>query len=334
MIPPGGHAGPAERGVPGISVVVPNYNHARYLARRIESILAQTLGDFELIVLDDASTDDSRTVISRYLGDPRVRFQANESNSGSPFIQWNRGVALARGALVWIAESDDFADPEFLSTLAPVFDRNPGTGLAYCQSATVDAEDRVTGDMADWLDEVEPGRWRADFVSPGSAECERHLLWRNTVPNASAVLFRRQVYLDSGGAPVNMRLSGDWLTWVRMLLISDVAFVSRRLNFFRQHSATVRATTATRAFSLERWGVRSLIARRCRLPRATRVDLAQKTFDEMVWLVGLAPPGERGRTLAACLGAAWPILVRSPGAVLRRGLRRAFRQLSRNRNPD
>src|SRR5690242_21921320 len=89
---------------PTVSVIIPNYNHARYLPRRIESVLRQSYQDFELILMDDASTDDSREVLSLYLSDPRVRVQFNEVNSGSPFKQWNKGVKLARGKYVWIAE--------------------------------------------------------------------------------------------------------------------------------------------------------------------------------------------------------------------------------------
>ena len=71
--------------MPSVSVVVPNYNHAQYVRQRIDSILKQTLQDFELILLDDCSTDCSRAVISEYAKDPRVTIEFNEVNSGSTF---------------------------------------------------------------------------------------------------------------------------------------------------------------------------------------------------------------------------------------------------------
>ena len=101
--------------MPTVSVVVPNYNHGRFLPQRIDSILGQTFQDFELILLDDCSTDNSRMILSSYAGDPRVRIEFNSANSGSPFKQWNKGVRLARGEYVWIAESDDYAEPRFLN---------------------------------------------------------------------------------------------------------------------------------------------------------------------------------------------------------------------------
>src|SRR5947208_3454309 len=99
---------------PAVSVIVPNYNHARYLPRRVESILAQTYRDFELILLDDGSTDESRSILSEYRNDPRVKIELNERNSGSTFKQWNKGARMARGKYIWIAESDDYADERLL----------------------------------------------------------------------------------------------------------------------------------------------------------------------------------------------------------------------------
>src|SRR5215467_1498105 len=106
--------------MPKVSIVVPNYNHARFLPQRLNSILGQTFQDFELILLDDSSTDDSRSILSQYTADPRVRIEFNELNSKSPFKQWNKGVRLARGEYVWIAESDDYADERLLERLVPL----------------------------------------------------------------------------------------------------------------------------------------------------------------------------------------------------------------------
>ena len=111
--------------MPTVSVIVPNYNHARFLPQRIETILRQSYQDFELLLLDDCSTDDSRAILSQYASDPRVRLEFNEMNSGSPFKQWNKGVRLARGKYVWIAESDDYADPQLLERLVAVLEADP-----------------------------------------------------------------------------------------------------------------------------------------------------------------------------------------------------------------
>src|ERR1017187_1910144 len=111
--------------MPTVSVIIPNYNHARFLRRRIDSVLQQTFQDFEVILLDDCSTDDSRSILSKYADDPRVRIEFNEKNSGSPFKQWNKGVRLAQGSYVWIAESDDYAAERLLERLVAVLDADP-----------------------------------------------------------------------------------------------------------------------------------------------------------------------------------------------------------------
>ena len=96
---------------PKVSVNVLNYNHAKYLRQRIDSILVQTFQDFELILLDDKSTDDSFDIIKSYQTDSHVsHVVVNEYNSGNPFSQWVKGIELSKGDYVWIAESDDVAD--------------------------------------------------------------------------------------------------------------------------------------------------------------------------------------------------------------------------------
>src|ERR1700742_1367615 len=101
-----------------VSVIVPNYNHSRYLNQRIDSVLSQTYQDFELIILDDCSTDDSRKIIKQYQEHPKVsHIVFNETNSGTTFKQWKKGIELAKGKYIWIAESDDWCEPNLLETL-------------------------------------------------------------------------------------------------------------------------------------------------------------------------------------------------------------------------
>jgi hypothetical protein len=227
-----------------VSVVVPAYNHRRFLKRRIQSILEQTFQDFELLLLDDASTDGSQTIIESYRSDPRVSIHLNSANSGSPFVQWNKGIQLARGELVWIAESDDDAGPRLLEDLINAFDYTPGLVLAYCQSEVIDSDDAVIGHMKEWTGDLHPSRWHNSFVADGLEECRRYVFVKNTVPNASAVLFRRASYLAAGGAPEDMRLCGDWLLWARIMLRGQLAFIAAPHNRFRQHDCTQRTSVA------------------------------------------------------------------------------------------
>lgn len=233
--------------MPRVTVITPNYNYARYLPRRLDSILSQTFGDFELVVLDNASTDDSRRVIESYLHDPRVRAVFNETNNGNVFKQWNLGLRRATGEYVWIAESDDYAEPTLLETLVDRLDRNPGAGLAICQSWFVDEHDRtITAEEAGYGPHVE-----GDFVANGRDFCLGHMYECNQIFNASAVLFRRSVLEAAGGAPESMRLCGDYMTYVNMLALSDIVSVSARLNHFRCHRSTSRMRTPLEEALLE-----------------------------------------------------------------------------------
>jgi len=223
-----------------VTVIVPNYNHARFLRRRLQSIFDQTFQDWELVLLDDASTDNSREVLSEFAGDSRVRTAFNAVNSGNVFKQWNKGVRMARTPYVWLAESDDAADPRLLASLVGVLDAHPNVGLAYCQSMRIDEQGAVTESLAQWTADLDPEHWTQDFINSGLDECQRYLARRGTIPNASAVVFRREVYDRIGGADESFQLCGDFVTWVRMLIVSDVAFVAAPMNYYRSHAATQR----------------------------------------------------------------------------------------------
>jgi len=225
---------------PKVSVILPSYNHCRYLRQRIDSILGQTFRDFDLHILDDASTDETHRVLLRYYRHPLVRITVNTRNSGTAFAQWNRGIRLARGEYIWIAESDDAADPRFLESLVPVLDDDPQIGLAYCQSRLVNKDGTVIGDSLPWTDDLDQERWRSDFRNFGRDEVRDYLLSKNTIPNASAVLARRDRLLDIAPADTSYRLCGDWLHWGKLLLRADVAYVAEPLNDWRMDSSNSR----------------------------------------------------------------------------------------------
>ncbi|MBE9015424.1 glycosyltransferase family 2 protein [Chroococcidiopsis sp. CCALA 051] len=226
--------------MPKVSVIIPNYNHAQFLEQRIQSVLDQTYQDFEIIYLDDASTDNSNEVFAKFANNSRIRAIYNQTNSGSPFKQWNKGIRLAQGEYVWIAESDDYADKRLLAELVDKLDNNPTVGLAYCLSWFIDERDRSIFNSKDLLYFPDKERWEKDFVNNGIDECSKYLIFENIIHNASAVLIRRSIYEKVGYADESLRLCGDWLLWVKMLLVSDIAFIAETLNYYRAHSETVR----------------------------------------------------------------------------------------------
>jgi glycosyltransferase involved in cell wall biosynthesis len=226
--------------MPKVAVIVPSYRHAAYLHWRIDTILDQTYPDFELLILDDASPDNSREIIESYRDRQRVRILHNQENSGSVFRQWEKGINATDSDYVWIAESDDWADVKYLERMVPVLDRHPAVGMAYCQSWLVNRESEINGHASCWTEDLDAERWKRDFIAAGREEIRRSLLVKNTIPNASAVLMRRKVLAKTLPIDTSFQLCGDWMHWMRMLAEADVAFVAENLNYWRLQSSNAR----------------------------------------------------------------------------------------------
>ncbi|AZO33533.1 MAG: glycosyltransferase [Mesorhizobium sp.] len=235
----------AGRPLPRVSVVVPNYNYDRYLIERLNSIVRQTVRPYELIVLDDASTDDSVKTIEQFLAtcDIPAKLVRNERNSGSVFRQWMRGVEAARGDFVWIAEADDLADPDLLEKLLPAFERRDVV-MSYCQSRQMDGDGRILSeDYLDYVSDIDRSRWAKPYVVDGRQEIAEALYLKNTIPNVSAVLFRRAPLIEVLQGELeeiaSYRDAGDWVAYLRLLEKGGVAFDPRPLNSHRRHQSSV-----------------------------------------------------------------------------------------------
>ncbi len=237
----------ADPGTPEVSVVVPNYNYARYLEARLGSVFAQTHPVSEVIVLDDASTDDSAAVVRDVAAAAgrSVRWLANSSNSGSVFKQWRRAADLARSEWIWIAEADDQADPGFLSALCRALADAPDAVLAFSDSRAVNA-----GGAAMWPDhqgyyaQAGAPMLAQDGVFPAGDVLRGCLAARNLILNASAVVWRRtalQQALRRCGAELSaFTMAGDWRVYAEALSQGGtVAYVARPLNTHRRHAASV-----------------------------------------------------------------------------------------------
>lgn len=217
-----------------VSVIVPNYCHSKYLDQRVESILNQTYEDFELIILDDCSPDDgaSRAVIEKYRDNPHVSHVVyNEVNSGSTFKQWEKGLNLAIGELIWIAESDDYCEPTLLERLVAEFEKDEKLSLAYCRSQKVDAEGNPIK-----LFQIDC------FRNQHLSACDyikRFMLIDNHCANASACLFKKDVALSIDKGYMDYVAGGDYLFWIEIALKGNVSILKNRLNYFRQHNNKV-----------------------------------------------------------------------------------------------
>jgi glycosyltransferase involved in cell wall biosynthesis len=235
---------------PKVSVIIPNYNHARYLRQRIESVLGQAYPDFEVILLDDCSTDHSREVLASYRDNPKVRVEFNTKNSGTPFKQWNKGVQMARGRYIWIAESDDYADFRFLAQMVPILEEQPEVTFAYCRSWSIGENDKRFGFADSYLGYLDANHWTANFVVDGFEECRRFFVLSAPVPNASSVLFRKDVYERVGRADEGLRLCGDYKVFAAMAFEGKIAYLAEPLNYYRSHRENARTRAAKGALSI------------------------------------------------------------------------------------
>ncbi|WP_159996052.1 glycosyltransferase [Roseomonas sp. 18066] len=260
---------------PLVTVIVPNFNHARFLPQRLDSILAQGYRNLELLVLDDASTDDSAAVIERYrqAHPDKIRVLANAQNSGNVFRQWKRGIAEARGALIWICESDDFAEPDFLENLVPVFlDESVMIGFGRIQFA--DRDGKPYAGLDAYRERAEPGIWGASLTRPAKTWFDNGFGVSNIIPNVGGCLIRRQPIEEPiWQEATTYRILGDWYLYAMLARGGSIAFEPQAVSYFRQHGQNTSVSSFTTAayyteherllcLLRQRWGVSDSTVRR------------------------------------------------------------------------
>lgn len=218
---------------PLVSIIIPNYNHRKYLKQRIDSVLSQSFVNFEVILLDDCSTDNSQTLLLSYKDNPYISYiSLNTQNSGSPFFQWEKGIRLAKGKYIWIAESDDYASPDFLSTTVKQMELHPDAQLCITGSYVIDSNnDPIQTDEFD--------HWKEDgkgYLFQSDDYLISHMLGKNTVYNASMALFRKEGCISNISPRFKkMHYCGDWLFWVEQIRKGNIIEIHQKLNYFRKH---------------------------------------------------------------------------------------------------
>lgn len=227
---------------PLVSVIVPNYRHEKYLSKRLSTIAAQTYSNIEIILLDDKSPDNSKDILSDFASscEKVVALQVNESNSGQSIKQWIKGVSLAKGEFIWIAESDDEAEPELVTTLLSLLMRHPSAGIAYCDSEVIDENSHVI-ERYDYSSRLYRNHemWEQDFYMKGRDFVSDYMTFRNVIPNVSAVMFNASV-LKMYLRECSFKFCADWALYNRILLSHDIVFTNSPLNKFRKHIQTTR----------------------------------------------------------------------------------------------
>lgn len=217
---------------PLVSVIIPNYNHALFLDKRIQSVLNQSYSNFEVIILDDKSPDNSVEVINKYRNNPHVsNIVINSENSGSTFVQWNRGLELSKGDIIWIAESDDYCDSTFLEECVREYCAMPACVVVYCSSEYVDANNNDLGTYNHYTQSIYRFRGEEFIYERMAYGCA---IW-----NASSAIFSKKAALAIDKNYQTFKMCGDKLFWILMAEKGNVIHVNKTMNYFRQHQNKV-----------------------------------------------------------------------------------------------
>ena len=219
-----------------VSIILPNYNHASFLKARWDSIIYQSFQDFEVILLDDASTDNSLALLNTYKEHPKVScLDVNSKNSGAVFQQWVKGLRCAKGRYIWIAESDDFAHVDFLKETVTLLEGHPKAGLVFTDSMIIDSKGfrkALLSETHGLLNHL--SHLKQNTISTSNSLS--YLINDLVIANASSALFRADA-LKGIDLDMLQRLSnaGDMFTYLSIAFKYDLYYLHQPLNYYRVH---------------------------------------------------------------------------------------------------
>lgn len=248
---------------PLVSVIVPNYNHAPYLKERLDSIYQQTYQNIEVILLDDFSSDNSVEVLKQYARKypHNTRLIVNEENSGKVFRQWNKGLSLAKGELIWIAESDDYCDVNFLDEVVKAFVYQ-SVMLSFAHSVFMQDGKKIWT-LEQYLHDL-PVSFESSFIMPAHTIVNEAFAIKNIVPNVSSAVFRNVGAISDEVTTLweKMSLCGDWLFYLWLIKGGTISYTNKVNNYYRIHSkSTSLRIQRTLDYYIETYKISDFIAR-------------------------------------------------------------------------
>ena len=228
-----------------VSIIVPSYNHKKFLNKRLTSILSQTYSDYELIIIDDYSSDGSQIVLDEFVEQNKSKiahYIKNETNSGSGYNSWKKGIELATTEFIWIAETDDYSHKTFLEKQIEVLEQNSEIALSFTASNYVDSDgvflyntDRRTEDLK--VKDSEFG------IFEGSEFIDK-MPFNTYITNGSSVVFRK----PKENIPTEVfrhKQISDLFLWTYLIQYRKFSFINSKVNYFRQHANSTTQKSAT-----------------------------------------------------------------------------------------
>ncbi len=217
---------------PKVSICMPTYNRAGCLKQALAALLNQTFSDFELVVCDDASTDNTEEVV-KSINDKRLRYVRNPSNLGL-FENWNNCIKHATGEYIAIYHDHDIYDPTLIEESVKILDSNERIGFIFTGIRFIDDNDNVLETIVEkYWDGLIPGHKLARFMATR---------W-NSLIAALVVMVRRDAYETVGLYEPSFGSAADWEMWIRLLLKYDTYYIAKPM-------ADVRARNDERLFNI------------------------------------------------------------------------------------
>jgi glycosyltransferase involved in cell wall biosynthesis len=219
---------------PTVSFVVPCYKLAHLLPECINSILSQSFSDFEVLIMDDCSPDNTAEVAQSFQ-DPRVKHIRNDLNLGH-LRNYNKGIGLARGKYVWLISADDYLLRDYiLQKYVDLLDQRPNVGYTFCPA--VSSGSSIDNKFKDWVSFGQSIHGKNDRIFKGLTLLKK-LLRGNTIVAASG-LVRRECYEKISLFPLDMPWAGDWYLWCLFALNFDVGYFAEPMVCYREHELSM-----------------------------------------------------------------------------------------------
>ena len=215
----------APRGQPAVSVVVATYNRARFLPETIESVLQQRYRDFELIVVDDGSTDDTQSVLRAY----RDRIRSFYQENSGPAAARNLGIRNSRGRWIAIQDSDDLCTPDHLEVLFGFLEKNPACGMVFANGAYL-------GGTEHFRETIIPKKKSVRLAREGVRLVD---LFEKSIVRLQAALISKECLEAIGGHDERLRICMDLDLAFRMFMRYPVAYLDQVVFLYRKHEGNI-----------------------------------------------------------------------------------------------
>ena len=272
-----------------ISVIIPNYNYAKFLFERVYSILNQNYPIYELIILDDCSTDNSLEIINQIVSSINkyinVKVVLSEKNSGNAFSQWQKGFKLASGDYVWICEADDYCKKNFLRKVTKPINQNGNIIISYVDTGFIDSTGTIVKkSLIDQIDLLKTGHWQKNYINTGQDEIDNYTYLNCTIPNVSGIIIKKDDYEDILNISKTFKQCGDWYFYLNALQRGKIAFNKKTLNYYRLHGNNISSTMNRKKHLLEIKKIYSHLKNNNNMSEEQQKNMQERlTFLEQVW---------------------------------------------------